>query len=139
MAIGPVELLVVRFPGNQFTGEIVPALTDLVKSDTIRVLDILFIRKDASRQTEMVEIKDLVTGDPNFEPVIAGLTDLLTEADVEEFGSMLEPDSSAAMMLFENSWATHFASTLRKARGEVVLNARIPRAVIDELMETSTA
>lgn len=138
MAIGPVELLVVKFPGNQFTGEIVPALTELVESGTIRVLDILFANKDAAGTVEMVEIKDLVIDDRRFEPAVADLTDLLTEEDAEQFGAMLEPNSSAAIMLFENTWAARFAGALRNAQGELILNERIPRAVIDELLATAT-
>jgi len=139
MAIGPVELLVVKFPGNQFTGEIVPALTELVESGTIRVLDILFANKDESGQIEMVEVKDLFLDDRSFDPVLSDVTDLLTEEDVEQLGAMLEPNSSAAMMLFENTWAARFAGALRNAKGELILNERIPRAVIEEVMETAAA
>lgn len=137
MSIGPVELLVIKFPGNQFTGEIVPALTDLVESGTIRVVDIVLVNKDAGGQVEMVEIKDLVIDNTSFDPVLSNLTDLLTEEDVEQFGAMLAPNSSAAMMLFENTWATRFADAVRAAKGELVINERIPRAVIDELMATA--
>jgi hypothetical protein len=139
MAIGPVELLVVKFPGNQFTGEIAPALTDLVETGTIRVLDILFVNKDEDGTVEMVEINDLILDDKSFDPIISDLTDLLTEEDVETFGAVLEPNSSAALMLFENTWAARFAGALRNARGELILNERIPRAVIEEVMAGATA
>ncbi len=137
MAIGPVELLVVKFPGNQFTGEIVPALTELVESGTIRVIDILFVNKNAGGQIEIVEIKDLVIDDASFDPVVSDLTDLLTDEDAEQFGAMLEPNSSAAMMLFENTWATRFANAVVAAKGELLINERIPRAVIEELTATA--
>lgn len=137
MAIGPVELLVVKFPGNQFTGEIVPALTELVESGTIRVIDILFVNKNAEGQIEIVEIKDLVIDDASFDPVVSDLTDLLTDEDAEQFGAMLEPNSSAAMMLFENTWATRFANAVVAAKGELLINERIPRAVIEELTATA--
>ena len=139
MAIGPVELLVVKFPGNQFTGEIVPALTELVESGTIRVLDILFVTKDEAGAVEMVEIKDLVIDDTSFDPVVSDLTDLLTEEDVTYFGATLEQNSSAALMLFENTWATRFATAVRNAKGELILSERIPRAVIEELVATAAA
>jgi hypothetical protein len=134
MPIGPVELLVVKFPGNQFTGEIVPALTDLVETGTIRVLDILFINKDENGTVEMVEISDLFLDDRSFDPIVSDRTDLLTEEDVEAFGAALERNSSAALMLFENTWAARFAGALRNANAELILNERIPRAVIDEVM-----
>jgi hypothetical protein len=139
MAIGPVELLVVKFPGNQFTGEIAPALTELVESGTIRVLDILFINKDEEGLVEMVEINDLILDDKTFDPIVSDLTDLLTEEDVEAFGAVLEPNSSAALMLFENTWAARFAGALRNAKGELILNERIPRAVIEEVMAGAAA
>lgn len=137
MPIGPVELLVVKFPGNQFTGEIVPALIDLVETGTIHVLDILYVNKDENGTVEMVEIRDQVIGDASFDAVISDLTDLLTEEDVEFFGRSLEPNSSAAMMLFENAWAARFATAVRAAKGELVLNERIPHAVIEELVRTA--
>jgi uncharacterized membrane protein len=137
MALGPVELLVVKFPGVTFTDEITNALTELVASETIRVLDVLVIRKDAEGETRIDEIKNLVTGDPRFEPVVAGLTDLLTEEDAEDLGLSLEPDSSAGMILFENTWASRFTDAMRRARGEVVINERIPRVVIDELIRSA--
>src|SRR5262249_25430950 len=105
MPIGPVELLVVKFPGNQFTGELLPALTDLIESGTIRVLDILIVNKDENGKVELVEIRDLILDDHSFDPIITDLTDLLTEEDVETFGTMLERNSSAALMLFEKTCA----------------------------------
>jgi hypothetical protein len=129
---------VVKFPGNQFTGELLPALTDLIESGTIRVLDILIVNKDENGKVEMVEIRDLILDDHSFDPIITDLTDLLTEEDVETFGTMLERNSSAALMLFENTWAARFSEALRNARGELILNERIPRAVIDEVLATAT-
>jgi hypothetical protein len=134
MAIGPVEMLVVKFPGNQFTGEIVPALKELVESGTVRILDILFIKKDAAMNIEMTEIRDLISGDPVLDRAAASLTAVVSEEDVEEFGAMLEPNSSAAVILFENTWATRFADAVYKAKGEVIINQRIPRSVINELV-----
>jgi hypothetical protein len=134
MAIGPVEMLVVKFPGNQFTGEIVPALKELVESGTVRILDILFIKKDAAKNVEMTEIRDLISGDPVLDRAAASLTAVVSEEDVEEFGAMLESNSSAAVILFENTWATRFADAVYKSKGEVIINQRIPRSVINELV-----
>ncbi|MGE0539936.1 MAG: DUF6325 family protein [Dehalococcoidia bacterium] len=139
MAIGPVELLVVKFPGNQFKGEIIPELTALVESGTIRVLDIVIVTKDGEGNVAMVEVQDLDLDDTVFDPAIADLTELLTEEDVAHFGAMLEPNSSEAVMLFENTWATRLATALRNANAEVVLNERIPRSVIEELVASAVA
>jgi hypothetical protein len=134
VALGPVDLLIVKFPGNQFKGEIAPALTQLVENGTIRVIDILFANKDENGKVEMVEINDLDDDDfRRFDPVVTDVTDLLNEEDIRTFASALEPNSSAAVLLFENTWATRFRDALRNAHAELVLYEHIPRAVIDEL------
>ena len=138
MSLGPVELLVVKFPGNQFKGEIAPALTDLVENGTIRVIDILFANKDADGTVEMVEVNDLDDADVRrFDPVVTDVTDLLNAEDVDALTRALEPNSSAALLLFENTWATRFRDALVNANAELVLYERIPRAVIEELTADS--
>jgi hypothetical protein len=140
MSLGPVELLVVKFPGNQFTGEIVPALRELVESGTIRVIDILFVNKDEDGKVEMAEINDL--DDDNyavFDPVVSDVTSMLTEDDVQFFSESLGANSSAAMMLFENTWATRFRDALVNAKAELVVNERIPQAAVAKLMEENAA
>ena len=140
MTLGPVELLVVKFPGNQFKGEIAPALTALVENGTIRVIDILFANKDADGTVEMVEVNDLDDADVRrFDPVVTDVTDLLNAEDVDALTRALEPNSSAAVLLFENTWATRFRDALVNANAELVLNERIPRAVIDELTADAVA
>src|SRR5581483_9921391 len=135
MALGPIELLVVKFPGNRFTGEIVPALAELVERGTIRIIDIAFAIKDGNGQLTLLELDEL---DPDvlglFDPIVSDVTGLLSEEDERRLASALENNSSAALMLFENTWATRFADAVRNARGEVVVNERIPRVVIDELL-----
>ncbi|MGE0539818.1 MAG: DUF6325 family protein [Dehalococcoidia bacterium] len=140
MAIGPVELLVVKFPGNQFKGEIAPALQELVESGTIRVIDILFVNKDADGTVVMVDINDLDDDDfSQFDPIVQDVTGMLTEDDVQYFGATLAPNSSMAMMLFENTWATKFRDAVLNAKGELVLSERIPKQVIDEMMADKKA
>lgn len=140
MSLGPVDLLVVKFPGNQFKGEIAPALTELVEAGTIRVIDILFANKDEDGKVEMVEVNDLAFDDVRrFDPVVTDVTDMLSEEDVRTFASALEPNSSAALLLFENTWATHFRDTLANAKAEVMVFERIPRAVIDDLTSEEVA
>jgi len=135
MSIGPIELLVLKFPGNQFTGEIAPALQDLVDSGTIRVVDILFAIKDVDGSVAVVEINELPTEIRGvYDPVVTDLTDMLTEEDVQVLTSGLEPNSSGAIMLFENTWATQFRDAVLRANGEVILNERIPKAVIDDVL-----
>jgi len=134
MPTGPVDFLVVKFPGNQFKGEIAPALTELVENGTIRVIDLLFANKDEDGKVEVVELNDLDEADlTRFTPVVTDVSDLLTEEDIRVFAGALEPNSSAAMLLFENVWATRFRDALENAHAELVAFERIPRAVISEL------
>jgi hypothetical protein len=141
MAIGPIELLVVKFPGNQFKGEIAPALQELIDNGIIHVIDLIFAIKDETGNLAVLELNDL--GDERlavFQPKPSELSGSLTEDDARSLAGGLENNSSAAIMLFENVWATRFADALRNADGQLILNERVPRAVIDELIaELATA
>src|SRR3954452_9747574 len=87
-SLGPIELLVVKFPGSRFTGEIAPALTDLVESGTIRVIDILFVHKDDDGAVTVLEINDLDDDDfRHFDPVVEDLTGVLTPDDARQLAA----------------------------------------------------
>lgn len=135
MSYGPIELLVVEFPGNQFTGEIAPALTELVEGGMIRIIDILFVQKDAKGVVTETELTDLFEDVfAAFDPVVDELAGLITHDDALQLSTSLPPNSSAGIMLFENAWAKRFADAVANANGHVVVNERIPRAVIDALI-----
>lgn len=138
MSYGPVEYVVLKFPGNQFSGEIAPALRELVDTGTVRIIDLLFAIKDADGTVGVFELNgmgDSVTA--IFEPVDATEDELLSESDAQHVAALLEPNSSAALLLFENTWAARFAEAVSNANGEVIVNARIPRDVIEELVTES--
>src|SRR5215207_9288623 len=134
MALGPVELLVVKFPGNEFTGEIAPALRELVEHGTIRIIDLLFIKKDAAGTVTANELADLA---PDlyavFDPLVAEIAGLLADDDVRALAGALENNSSAGVLLFENVWATRFRDAVLNAHGQLLLSERVPRAVIEEV------
>lgn len=135
MSLGPVELLVIKFPGNQFTGEIVPALKELVDSGTIRIIDLIFARKDKDGNVLVVELNELDDDAyAAYNGVVGDLSGTLTEDDVNQLAATLERNSSAGMMLFENTWATRFQNAVLKANGKLVLNERIPHAVVQQLI-----
>jgi hypothetical protein len=135
MSLGPIEMLVVKFPGNKFSGEIGPELKRLVENGTIRVIDLLFMHKDQDGTLSVLEINDLDDDDfAHFDPVIEDLTGLLGDDDVKEFSALLEDNSSAALMLFENTWATAFRDAMLNANGQLVFSERIPKVVIDEVL-----
>jgi hypothetical protein len=125
--LGPVDWIVVEFPGSRFNGEIAPALRELVERDLVRVLDLLVLKKDADGTLEAFELSDL---DPaeigelrNYE---AELAMLLSEEDVTAVAEAIEPGSSAAVLVWENSWAAPFASAVRRSGGQLVASGRIP-------------
>jgi hypothetical protein len=140
MSLGPIELLVVKFPGNQFTGEVAAALKELVEGGLIRVVDILFVHKDEGGEMTVLEINDL--DDDNFsrfDPVVSDITGMLTVDDARRLAAGLDDNSSGAIMLFENAWATRFRDALLNANGQLVLNERIPKVIIDQLVAESVA
>jgi len=131
---GPVDLVLLGFPGNQFTGEIAPALRDLVSSGTVRILDLVFITKDADGNVAGVELSDLGEAGAAFDGVDGEINELLTDEDIEAAGEELEPNSSAALLMFENTWAGRLATSIRDANGEVVAYERIPRDALEEFL-----
>jgi uncharacterized membrane protein len=138
MSLGPIEMLVVKFPGNQFSGEIIPALGELVENGTVRIADLLFAVKNKEGDVRVLEFNDLapdIFG--QWDPLVSDVTPMLNEEDAHQIAASLENNSSAAIMLFENTWATRFVDAVSNARGEVVLNERIPRAVIQEVTATA--
>ena len=125
--LGPVDWIVIEFPGSQFNGEIAPALTDLVDRGLVRVLDLLIIRKEADGSVEGFELSDLAEDEAGglrgFESELAML---LSEDDVTAVAAALEPGSTAGVLVYENLWAAPFASAVRKSGGQLVASGRIP-------------
>ncbi len=135
MALGPVELLLLKFPGNKFKGEIIPALEELVDNGTIRVIDLLFAKRDDEGNLEVLELNDLDKDTyAAFDPLVSDITGVFTKEDMQKLSGSLENNSSAALMLFENTWATRFRDAVLNANGHVLLSERIPKAVIEEAM-----
>lgn len=128
--IGPVDVAVITFEGSEFEGEVTPALTDLQASGTVQVIDLAFVRKDADGVTTIVELSDEGVSE-EFSQVIESQFDLLSEADLTDIASGLEPASAAMVIVWENSWAAKFASAVRQRRGRVAMLERIPRENVE--------
>ncbi len=138
MPFGPVELLAIRFPREHVKGDVADALRELVESGAIRVIDLLIVRKSASGDISMSELNDLDDEDyATIDPIVSDVSGLLSREDVEQLSSLLENDSSAAVMLFEDTWATRFRDAVARARGQVLFNERIPRAVVEQVIALS--
>jgi uncharacterized protein DUF6325 len=129
--VGPVDLALMRFPGNRFTGEIVPALQELVETGTVRIIDLVFVIKDADGNVAAMELSEL---DPDaqsaYDELDGEINELLTEEDVEKASALLEPESSALLLLWENTWAARIATALRNANGELLAFERIPHEAV---------
>ena len=129
--IGPVEYMIVAFPGNQFKGEIAPALQELVESETIRIIDLAFVVKDSDGKVAGFELSDL---DPEVQAALekagAEATGLFNEDDLMAAGEELEPDSSAALLVWEDLWAARLADSIRDAGGELYDLGRVPHEIV---------
>lgn len=138
MNIGPVEYLLIGFPGNKFTGEIAPALGRLIENNTVRIIDLVFVGKDAEGNVTAFEFDQIEELAP-FADLPGEAGGLLTEQDVAYAAAALEPNSSAALLVWEDTWATELATAIRNADGVVLEGARIPHDLVERAMAELTA
>jgi hypothetical protein len=140
--LGPVDYLVVEFPADKanFSGEMASELSALIDRDAVRVLDLLFLKKDLDGSVEGFESHDF--GDDELGELRRLETDLamlLAEEDVESIGAALEPGSVAAVLVWENTWAAPFASAVRRSGGQLVASGRIPIQALAAAIEEDEA
>ncbi len=135
MTVGPVSVLAIQFSENNFRGEILAALYDLVKSETVRVIDAVVVAKDQEGKVAAQEVNQLSTAVVAiFNPLDAEVTGLFSYSDIEEVGSLLEPNSSAGVLALEHVWADKLAQAIANANGKVVMNQLLmPDAVEEQL------
>jgi hypothetical protein len=128
-SMGPVDVAVIGFTGDAFNGEIVPALRELVEQETVRIIDLVFVRKAANGDTTVIEAMDA-----ELDPAFAGLSDdqhdLLSDEDLEELAESLDPATAAMVIVWENSWAARFARAVRDSKGFLISQDRIPHEVV---------
>ncbi len=134
--IGPVDYMIVAFPGNQFKGEIAPALADLVDAGTIRIIDIAFVGKDENGDALAFELTEL---DPQVQEGLESLGievgGLFNEDDLMDAAEELEPNMSAALLVWENVWARKTAQAIRDAGGQLVAFERLPHDIVQAARE----
>ncbi|MGD9715428.1 MAG: DUF6325 family protein [Thermomicrobiales bacterium] len=140
MPMGPVELIILRFPGSEFTAGVADEINALIDSGLVRIIDMLFVMKDEDGTALVVSLDEMGETTALFvDPT--GVEDelLLADADAQLVVPHLAPNTSAALILFENLWARKVAAAIRAADGTVVLNKRIPRAMIEQMLADSLA
>ena len=128
--IGPVDVAVIAFDGSEFNDEVAPALAELQASGTVKVIDMAFVRKAADGSTSIVEIADDTVGEM-FERLTDFQVDLLSEADLADLADALTPETSAMVVVWENSWAARFAADVRASHGRVAMLERIPQENVE--------
>jgi hypothetical protein len=124
--MGPVDYIVVEWPGKQPTGEAAPLLVDLVDRGLIRIIDLAFIAKAEDGTVTGLELSALAGEMPELRVLEGAPTGLVSDEDREAAGGTLEPGTSAAILVYENVWAAPFAAAVRRSGGQLVANGRIP-------------
>jgi hypothetical protein len=123
--MGPVDYILVEWPGRQPNGEAMPHLVDLVDRGLIRIIDLTFITKDEDGNVAGLELADL--GDVAELAIFEGASSgLIHDDDVATAADVLAPGTSAALLVYENAWAAPFAAAVRRSGGELVASGRIP-------------
>jgi hypothetical protein len=124
--IGPIDYLVVEWPGRQPKGEAAPLLIDLVDRGLIRILDLAFIAKSEDGDVAGLELGALAGEVEELGALDGASSGLLSDEDVAAAGETLEPGTSAAVLVYENAWAAPFAAAVRRSGGQLVASGRIP-------------
>ena len=137
--MGPIDYVLVEWTGRQPTGEAMPHLIDLVDRGVIRILDLAFIAKGEDGSVAGIEIADLGDAVAEFAIFEGAASGLLGDDDIEEAGNALEPGTSAALLVFENTWAAPFASAVRRSGGQLVASGRIPVQAVLAALDAAEA
>jgi uncharacterized membrane protein len=137
MAVGPVDVYIIGFPGNKFTGRIAPAIIELVENGTIRVLDLTFVMKDADGVVTTLEAADLDEDGAGFVAIDVVQPGALGPQDAEEVSDDLPSNSAALLIAFENLWATKVVDALQAADAVLIDSIRIPAEVAAEVIDAS--
>lgn len=130
---GPIDFVLIEFPGDRLTGETAAALRDLVDSGVIRLYDLMVVSKHEDGSVEALELTDPL-GVDGFSYFAGARSGLLEDDDLREAAGAMEPGTVAALIVYENSWAIPFVAAARNSGGEVIASQRIPAGdVIDAL------
>ena len=137
--LGPIDYIVVEWPGQQPSGKAAPLLIDLVDRGLIRIIDLAFMRKNEDGSIETLEIEGMAKEVEALTALVGANSDLITDEDLAEAANVLDPGTSAAILIYENCWAAPFAAAVRESGGQLVANGRIPlQSILDALDSTES-
>ncbi len=127
LEVGPVDYMVIEFPGSKMTGEGLPILVDLVDQGVIRILDLVFIEKGPDGDVTVMELSDLDDATPGDLALFQGASSgLLDGSDISEAARAVEPGNAAGILVYENRWAGPFVAAMRRSGAELVASGRLP-------------
>lgn len=138
--LGPIDLLALEFPGNRFTGAGLRELHALVAAGTIRIIDLVLISKNQAGLLAALELSDLGSDASGALAALrATVSQMLTTDDIEAVGEQLANNTTAAVMLYENTWAIKMKQAIMDANGRVVVQARIPHEIVQGTLDDLAA
>ena len=138
--MGPIDYIVVEFPGSKMNGEAFPHLIDLVDRGIVRILDLVFVTKELDGSVKGIAIADFDDdGELDLAVFEGASSGLISDEDIEEAGGILEPGSSAGILVYENVWAGPFAAAVRRGGGQLVASGRIPIQAMLAALEAAEA
>jgi hypothetical protein len=139
MTYGPIDFLALEFKGTEFKGEILPELLELVQNKIVRVVDLIIVQKDKDGKHRALELQQLNSEVVRiFDPLEFEISGIIQVEDIEMIAELMENNTTAALMLFENLWAIKFGEAAQRANGRMLMFDRIPFEVVNETLETFT-
>jgi uncharacterized membrane protein len=140
VGVGPIDYVLIEFPGSQFNGQIAPNIVDLVNSETIRLLDLVFVHKTEDGDIQSLELSDVAPVESGeLADLDVGYAGLLSDEDLDAAAQIVEPGSSALLLVWENTWAAPLATAIRESGGQLVSSGRIPVNAILSALEAQAA
>lgn len=136
--LGPVDYVLLEFPHGRFTGETSDALRNLVDSGVIRLYDLTVISKDPDGEVTVLDLTQATPDTGGFDFFAGARSNLLDDDDLRQAAEALQPNTVAALIVYENSWAIPFVAAARKSGGELIASARIPAADLLAALDTTT-
>lgn len=132
---GPIDFLLLEFPASGLTGEPSAAMVDLVERGLVRIYDLTVMHKNSSGAVEVLELSNPASGVGGFSYFAGARSGLISDSDMEEAASAMKPDTVAALIIYENSWAIPFVAATLNSGGELIASQRIPAPVVTEALD----